>query len=254
MIRTATQPRGRGDRASRTVRRMRAAYLRGIELAGDAPDGEYPFDIPAVRALRDGIELAPVTVLVGDNGSGKSTLTEAIAVRAGFNAEGGSRHLRFETTATHSELHRHLTWRFARQPPYGWFLRAETFYGMATAGAHIERFGDFHSRSHGESFLDLLASRFAGAGLYVLDEPESALSFGGQLQLLRIIHDGVAAGSQFVVATHSPILMRAPGARIYVLDAGGIHQSAWEDLDVVSFWRRFLEAPERILDVVLGDD
>jgi predicted ATPase len=191
-------------------------YLRSIALVDTAPDHGYPYDLPAVRGLA--IDLAPVTVLVGDNGSGKSTIVEAIAVAAGFNAEGGSRNLRFETLATHSELRKYLRLTWKQRPHWGWFLRAETFYGMAS---HItldrdhgvaEMFPDLHSRSHGQSFLTLIEDRFSSPGIYIMDEPESALSFEGQLKLLRFMHDGVAAGAQFIVATHSPMLMRAEGS------------------------------------------
>lgn len=205
----------------------RPAFLRSVQLRHDAPAVEYPFDLPAVRDLD--LKLGPVTVLVGDNGSGKSTLIEAVAVAAGFNAEGGSANLRFETYATHSDLHRHLELRWRRRPRWGWFLRAETFYGMASqialdddpATGVAAMFPNLHDRSHGQSFLTLIESRFAGPGLYLMDEPESALSFQGQLQLLRLIHDGVAAGAQFILATHSPILMRAEGATIIQLDDAG---------------------------------
>src|SRR5439155_12118710 len=142
------------------------------------------------------IEFAPVTFLVGDNGTGKSTLIEALAVAAGFNPEGGSRNLRFGTYATHSGLFQHLELVWSRRPRWGWFLRAETFYGIAShiatdddprAGVRV-LFPDLHGESHGESFIDLALSRFQGAGLYVLDEPDSALSLQGQLTLLSVMH------------------------------------------------------------------
>lgn len=220
-----------------------------------------------MAALHDGpITFGDVTVLVGQNGSGKSTLIEAIAISAGLNAEGGSTNLRFTTMSTHSDLSEHLVMAWTRRPRWGWFLRAETFYGMATHIANdneLDAYGrptgaagmfpDLHGRSHGESFLGLIESRFGGQGFYVLDEPESALSFEGQLSLLRFMHDAVATGSQFVVATHSPVLMRMPGAVIYELD-DGITQRDYDDLTVVDLWRRFLNAPERILDNLLSDD
>jgi predicted ATPase len=237
-----------------------------MSLRSDAPEAGYPYDLPAVAALNgDPVVFGDVTVLVGQNGSGKSTLIEAIAVAAGLNAEGGSTNLQFTTMSTHSDLAQQLALRWTQRPRWGWFLRAETFYGMAT---HIvnddevdERgrpigiasmFPDLHARSHGESFLDLIESRFAGPGFYVMDEPESALSFQGQLGLLRFMHDGVVAGSQFVIATHSPLLMRMPGAVIYELD-GGVTRCDYDDLTVVDLWRRFLNAPERILATLLDD-
>jgi len=195
--------------------------------AGERADRGLAVRPSCVRGLD--LDLGTVTVLVGDNGSGKSTVIEAIAVAAGFNAEGGGRNLRFETFATHSGLHEHLQSRWKSRPRWGWFLRAETFYGMAShiatdTGPHgiASMFPDLHGRSHGQSFLTLIERRFATVGLYVMDEPESALSFHGQLQLLRAIHDGVVAGSQFIVATHSPMLMCAAGATLVEFSDAGI--------------------------------
>lgn len=237
------------------------AFLRSLSLRESAPEGAYPFDVPAVGEL-DELRLSPITVLVGENGSGKSTIVEAIAVAAGFNPEGGGRNLQFTTHSTHSELAEHLALRWATKPNWGWFLRAETFYGMAS---HIARdshpehgvaalFPDLHGRSHGESFLTLVESRFKGPGLYLLDEPESALSFQGQLQLLRVIHERARGGSQFIIATHSPILMGVPEAAIYELSDAGTRRQSYDDLPVVSLWRRFLTAPDLILDILLSDE
>ena len=235
-------------------------FLRSVRLRDDAPTTAYPFQLPAIEQLD--LTLGTVTVLVGDNGSGKSTLIEALAVAADFNPEGGSRNLRFETFATHSDLHAHLELRWRQRPRWGWFLRAETFYGMATrittdddpAGGLAGIFPGLHDRSHGQSFLSLIESRFTTAGLYLMDEPESALSFQGQLQLLRVIHDGVAAGAQFILATHSPILMRATAATIYELDDDGVRQLSYDDVTAVGLWRRFLDEPDRLLQILYRDD
>jgi predicted ATPase len=233
-------------------------YLLSAELSdGSGESDGYPFGLPAVRALPD-IEFAPVTVFVGDNGTGKSTLVEALAIAAGFNAEGGSRNLQFESYATHSALASSLRLRWSRRPRWGWFLRAETFYGMAT---HItldddvddrgrplgvaKLFPDLHHRSHGESFLTLIESRMRDDGLYLFDEPESALSFHGQLKLLGIMHDACAIGAQFVIATHSPMLMAYPGARIYEFDDDGAHAVLFDEVSLVGLWRTFLESPDR---------
>jgi predicted ATPase len=235
-------------------------FLRGVRLSEGAPRDGYPFEIPAVRDLAS-LPFGAVTCLVGDNGTGKSTLVEALAVAAGFNAEGGGRNLRFATHATHSDLHEHLETVWNERPRWGWFLRAETFYGLAS---HVARdsdpgtgvgvlFPDLHAESHGESFIDIALARFHSRGFYLLDEPESALSLVGQLRLLRIIHDSCSAGSQFVIATHSPLLMAFPGATILELDEHGAHQRDYEDVEIVGLWRRFLADPESFLRPLLAE-
>lgn len=236
-------------------------YLQSAHASVDAErQDDYPFSLPAVRALPE-IEFGQVTVFVGDNGTGKSTLVEALAVAAGFNAGGGSRNLQFETFATHSELASSLRLRWTRRPAWGWFLRAETFYGMAT---HIHRdndplwgvaalFPDLHHRSHGESFLTLIDSRMGVDGLYLLDEPESALSFHGQLKLLASMHDACADGAQYVIATHSPVLMAYPGAVIYEFDDDGVRRVDYDDVAVVGLWRSFLDEPNRFFHHLFDD-
>ncbi len=220
----------------------------------------YPYELPAVRALPH-INFDQVTILVGDNGAGKSTLIEGLAVAAGFNAEGGSKNLQFETHATHSSLGDHLRLKWNQRLGWGWFLRAETFYGMAS---HIheddgpwgvaEMFPDLHNRSHGESFLTLIESRMDDAGLFILDEPESALSYHGQLKLMIIMHVAMSYGAQFIIATHSPMLMAFPGATIYELDKSGATVRNWEELEAVILWRSFLESPERTFRHLFPDD
>ncbi|MFN0026881.1 MAG: AAA family ATPase [Acidimicrobiales bacterium] len=233
------------------------SYLRSAALKADTPTDRYPFVLPAVAALA-GITFGSFTVLVGDNGTGKSTLIEALAVAAGFNPEGGSRNLMFETHSTHSELADALVLSWTRRPRWGWFLRAETFYGMAS---HIQQdpylngtFPDLHNRSHGESFLALVKSRMVNDGLYLLDEPESALSFSGQLKLLYAMHVAGNEGAQFVLATHSPLLMAYPGAVIYELGDHGASQVSYDDIESVQLWRSFLDRPERFLQHLLADE
>jgi predicted ATPase len=218
-----------------------------MQLASSAPTGTFPYDVPAVANLGT-LSVGDVTIFVGDNGTGKSTLVEALAVAAGFNAEGGGRNLRFETMATHSDLRKHLTLSWNVRPTWGWFLRAETFYGMATHIATEDDdpdyklaalFPDLHGRSHGQSFLELIDAKFTSPGLYIMDEPESALSFNGQLKLLGTIRESVRAGSQFVIATHSPMLMSVPGAVIYELADRGPIRTAFEDVAAVKLWKQF---------------
>lgn len=206
----------------------------------------YPFNLPAVRHLET-LPLHPaVTFLVGENGSGKSTLLEALAVSAGFNAEGGSRNFNFSTRASHSDLHRHLRLtRSHKRPGTGFFLRAESFFNVAT---EIERLGvgdayggrSLHEQSHGEAFLALLKNRFGPHGLYFLDEPEAALSPSRQLAALVRIHDLVGEGSQFIIATHSPILMAYPDALILSVGEHGLAPIRYEDTEHYSLTRRFL--------------
>ncbi len=224
----------------------------GDEQDDDSSGSGYPLDLAVVQTVAQ-LQFGAVTVLAGDNGSGKSTLIEAIAVAAGFNAEGGSRNLLFKTNDTHSRLHEQLVLEWRSKPRWGWFLRAETFYGMAT---HIEQdddpyagvaaiFPDLHNRSHGESFLELARSRFTGRGLYMLDEPESALSIQGLMALLAIMDDSLKAGSQFIISTHSPLLMAYPSAALYQLDAAdGVERCDFDDLVSTSLWRRFFDDPQ----------
>jgi predicted ATPase len=229
-------------------------YLRGIRLLRDQVPSfdKYPFSIPAVRQL-DELDLgANVTFLIGDNGAGKSTLIEAIAVVAGFNAEGGSRNFNFASRRSESELHKFVRpIRGVKRPRDGFFLRAESMFNVAT---EIERLGvghsyggvSLHEQSHGESFLALARHRFNGYGLYILDEPEAALSPQRQLSLLTIMHELVEEDrSQFIIATHSPILMAYPAAIIYRLGADGIRRVKYEETEHYTITRDFLNAPDR---------
>lgn len=238
-------------------------FLQRMTLRRDTVDSfdRYPFCLPAVRSL-DQLDFHPkVTFFVGENGSGKSTLLEAIAVSLGFNAEGGSKNFNFGTRRSHSELHEHL--RIAKgfkRPRTGFFLRAESFFNVATEiesldaepglGAPvINSYGgrSLHEQSHGESFLTLLTERFGGQGLYILDEPEAALSPPRQLAVLSRIHDLVQDGSQFVIATHSPLLMAYPEACIYQCGADGVAPVAYEDTEHFRVTRDFLMNPQRML-------
>jgi predicted ATPase len=226
---------------------------------------KYPFHLPAVRAL-ESLDLHPkVTFLVGENGSGKSTLLEAIAVSLGFNAEGGTKNFRFDTRVSHSVLNEYL--RIAKgfkRPKTGFFLRAESFFNVATeienldaepaSGPRIISFygsRSLHEQSHGESFLSLLTHRFGPDGLYILDEPEAALSPQRQLAVLSRMHDLVAEGSQFLIATHSPILIAYPDAWIYACTDAGLERIAYRDTEHYRVMSDFLQNPERMLRVLL---
>ncbi len=226
----------------------------------------YPFSLPAVRHLMS-MQLHPAaTFFVGENGSGKSTLLEAIAVACGFNAEGGSRNFSFETRSSHSDLHRFLDVSKPRpRPRDGFFLRAESFFNVATEIERLDSeeaetghigpaYGDrpLHEQSHGESFLALLLNRFHGNGLYLLDEPEAALSPSRQLSVLTRLHDLVQQRSQFIIATHSPILMAYPNAFIYSFSSAGIERVDYHDTEHYRITRDFLTHPERMLSVLLA--
>jgi predicted ATPase len=239
------------------------AFVRSVVLKRDEIDdfGVYPFSIPAVRQL-DELKLDPhVTLFAGENGSGKSTLVEAIAVAAGFNAEGGSRHMTVSTRASHSELHKHLRLvRGKRRPKTGYFLRAESFFNVATyietldpPIQHVYGGVPLHERSHGESFIALVTHRFGPNGLYVLDEPEAALSLRGNLALMRRMRDLIAEGSQFIVSTHSPILLGYPSAKIYVLSDDGIAETAYEKTEIVELTRAFLAGRDQFLRHLFED-
>ncbi|MGT2507134.1 AAA family ATPase [Cupriavidus basilensis] len=245
-------------------------FISRVSLRRDIVNSfeRYPFCLPAVRAL-DAMEMHPkVTFLVGENGSGKSTLMEAIAVAMGYNAEGGTRNFSFGTRRSHSVLHEYL--RIARgfkRPRDGFFLRAESFFNVATEIERLDEepgFGppvinayggrSLHEQSHGESFLALMMHRFGGNGLYLLDEPEAALSPQRQLAVLSRIHDLVEDGSQFIIATHSPILMAYPNAWIYTCSPDGVARIDYQDTEHFRVTRDFLASPERMLRVLLDGE
>ncbi|NKQ59384.1 AAA family ATPase [Amycolatopsis sp. K13G38] len=245
-------------------------FIQGVRLDPAADTGRYPFTLPAVAHLArsGGLRLgAGVTFLVGENGTGKSTLVEAIAVAAGFNPEGGSQNFRFATRATESSLGDALilTWGTAK-PRTGFFLRAESYYNVATEIERLNRepgppllpsYGGIspHERSHGESFMDLVTHRFGPQGLYLLDEPEAALSVRGCMAVLARLAELAEQGCQIVVATHSPILLALPGATIYeIAENGEISPVPYDDALPVRLTRDFLTTPQRYLRHLLTDE
>jgi len=226
----------------------------------------YPFSLNAVKHL----EILPfhrsVTYIIGENGSGKSTLLEALAVAWGFNAEGGSKNFKFNTKASHSHLYDYVQLsRGYKKPKNGYFLRAESFYNVATeiealdeepGGARIiDSYGgiSLHAQSHGESFTALLMNRFSGNGFYILDEPEAALSPMRQMSALVRIHQLAQAGAQFIISTHSPILMAYPDAWIYRLDENCINRVSYEETEHFQVTRDFLNNHQMMLSVLLND-
>jgi predicted ATPase len=242
-------------------------YVREIKLRRERVPSfdQYPFALPVARNLH-ALPLHPaVTFIVGENGSGKSTLLEAMAVAWGFNPEGGTKNFRFQTRGSHSHLHQYLTLiKGTRRPTDGFFLRAESFFNLATdiesmdaepapAPPIINSYGgrSLHEQSHGESFFSLMMNRFGGHGFYVLDEPEAALSPSRQLAMIARMHELVRSNSQFVIATHSPILMAYPDAWLYQISSDGLMRIDFRQTEHYIVAKRFLNDPEAQLDRLL---
>ncbi|MBO9609863.1 MAG: AAA family ATPase [Paenibacillaceae bacterium] len=228
---------------------------------------EYPFHLPAVQHL-DKLNFHPkVTYIAGENGMGKSTLMEAIAVAWGFNPEGGTVNFSFSTQSTHSGLYEYIRLiRSPYRPRDGFFFRAESYYNVATNIDDMDREGGFgapirnsyggkslHEQSHGESFFAAFAHRFGGRGLYILDEPEAALSPFRQMAMLARIHELVGQQSQFIIATHSPIVMAYPDATIYYLTPDGIEMRTLEETDHYIVMKRFLGDKDGMLRQLFGE-
>ncbi|MDP4161227.1 MAG: AAA family ATPase [Bacillota bacterium] len=241
-------------------------YIRYIELdRSKVPSfSRYPFNLPAVKNL-DKLLLHPkVTFIVGENGSGKSTILESIAVAYGFNAEGGTKNFSFSFKATHSELNNYVkVVKGIKKPRTGFFLRAESFYNFASniddldsemsfGPPLIDSYGgrSLHEQSHGESFFAVFLNRFSGEGLYILDEPEAALSPSRQMSMLTRIHELVRKGSQFIIATHSPVIMAYPDAMIYQIN-DEIEQVSYEETEHYQVMRTFLNNTQKMLNLLL---
>ena len=229
-----------------------------VQLLGPVPR-DYPYSVPAIRYLKELRFDSPVTFFVGENGSGKSTLLEGIAVAFGLNPEGGTKHERFTTQSTHSDLFRALILTKSRDAPTdSYFLRAESFYNVASAidPRDVDQYGgrSLHAQSHGESFLSLVLQRLRGNGLYLFDEPEAALSPARQLALLAAMQRLVKRNSQFIIATHSPILLGYPGATIYLFAETALKRIPYLETEHYQVTKAFLDRPERMLKELFGDD
>ncbi|KOF08963.1 ATPase AAA [Planococcus glaciei] len=242
-------------------------FLKRISLMREqVPDfSQYPFDIPSIASF-DQLNLAsPVTFFVGENGSGKSTLLEAIADKCGFNTAGGGRNNTYETHAAESELGDYVRLSWMPKVSNGFFMRAESFYHFASHIDELQRDGNdayrsyggrsLHAQSHGESFLSLFMNRFNGQAIYLLDEPEAALSPQRQLTFLRIMHElAEEEECQFIIATHSPILLGYPGAQILSFDGGAIEEIGYEETDHFKITKYFLDHREKFLKELLEEE
>lgn len=244
-------------------------YLLEVRLKRDKVPSfdEYPFALPAVRNLHSLVPHPAVTFLVGENGSGKSTLLEAIAVICGFNPEGGTKNFNFATRESHSPLHKYLIpVRGPGKPKDGFFLRAESLYNVATEIDRLDSapaFGppikdsyggaSLHDQSHGEAFFSIFMERFGGQGLYLLDEPEAALSPTRQMSLIARMHELVRDGSQFIIATHSPILMAYPEADILQMTPDGLQTVNYTDTEHYRVTRDFLMNHEKMLRILMEE-
>lgn len=237
-------------------------YLQTVSIRPDVDIDiqSYPYNIPCIRELGH-VELHPdVTFFVGENGAGKSTLLEGIALALGYSPEGGTKNFRLSSAESESQLHEVLRLaRSFRKPKDGYFLRAESFYNVATfmdEVGYLDGYGgkSLHARSHGEAFMALLTHKFRGKGLYLLDEPEAALSPNRQLAALSAIHQLVHDESQFIIATHSPILLSYPNAKILQFDGSGIAEIRYEDTEHYAVTRDFLNNYPRRLEQLFADD
>ncbi|MFC7686557.1 AAA family ATPase [Ureibacillus sp. GCM10028918] len=237
-------------------------FLKRIELQRDLIPtyNEYPFSIPTIKTL-DQLEIQnQVTFFVGENGSGKSTLLEAIAEKCGFNTAGGGRNNFYDVHRSESALGEFIRLSWWPKVTNGFFLRAESFYNFASHLDEVAAFNAYggrslHEQSHGESFMSLFSNRFNGNAIYLLDEPEAALSPQRQLAFLRILYDLVQEGeSQFIIATHSPILLGYPNATIFNFDEDSIDEIKYEETSHYQITRYFLENRERFINEIFDDE
>ncbi|MBX2847283.1 MAG: AAA family ATPase [Acidiferrobacterales bacterium] len=238
-------------------------YLLSVELLRDKVTSfdQYPFCLDIVRNLEK-IEFHPkVTFIIGENGSGKSTLLEAIATAYGFNPEGGTKNFNFSTRPSHSLLYKYL--RAAKsynRAKDGFFLRAESFYNVASNIDQLDEEPSFgppikdsyggkslHQQSHGESFFSLMIHRFSGSGLYILDEPEAALSPTRQMAMITRLHQLIGKKSQFIIATHSPIILAYPNAKIYEINSGTLNTREYEETEHFRITKSFINSYEKFV-------
>lgn len=241
-------------------------YLRSVELKKEkiGSFSRYPFSLPAIKSLSKLHFHPKVTFIVGENGSGKSTILEAIAIAYGFNPEGGSINFDFSSKDTHSQLHEYIKLiKGIKKPKDTFFLRAESFYNFATNVDELDKivpglFSSYggtslHNKSHGESFFAVFMNRFLGSGLYILDEPEAALSPARQMSMLSRMHQLTSNNSQFIIATHSPIIMAYPDAKIYEIK-DDIREVSYEETDNYQIMKHFINNTDNMLHILLKDN
>ena len=242
---------------------MNRLYIKEFRINPNDDSDSYVFNLPIVHALQRMGTFQfnkQVTFFIGENGSGKSTLMEALAVSAGMNAEGGSRNFTFSTKATESELHHYLSIAKSAHEEDSFFLRAESFYNVASnildLQLNLDYYGgkSLHNQSHGESFFALIQNRFRGNGLYILDEPEAALSPMRQMSLLIEIDHLVKQNSQIIIATHSPIIMSYPNAEIYEITDDHITLTKYENTAHYQTTKQFLDNPQKMLRLLLDSE
>ncbi|MDD5639492.1 MAG: AAA family ATPase [Candidatus Pacebacteria bacterium] len=229
-------------------------YIISVELLKEKikDNKSYPFSLPVVSHFKK-IEFDKfITFLVGENGTGKSTLLEAIAVQYGFNGEGGSKNFNFKTRQTHSILSEFIRiTKGIKKPKDNYFLRAESFYNVASNidDIGVTGYGEksLHEQSHGESFFSLFLNRLRGEGIYLFDEPEAALSPQRQLALIARINELIKKDSQFIIATHSPILLSYPKAKIIQITEQGFENVSYKETECYDFYKTFINNPENIL-------
>lgn len=244
----------------------RNQFLRSIELKRNNIESfsRYPYCVPVIKNLTS-LEFHPkVTFIVGENGTGKSTILEAIATAYGFNPEGGTLNFNFTSMDTHSELYNNIKLiKGVKKPESGFFLRAESFYNLATNIDELDRvvpglissYGgkSLHNQSHGESFFSVFMNRFGGKGLYILDEPEAALSPARQMAMISRIHKLVKEKSQFIIATHSPIIMAYPYSIIYEIK-DNIEVREYEDTEHYQLMKSFINNTDKMIDILISDE
>lgn len=235
-------------------------FLKSFSLNIPKDEMSYIRDIPVIKSLNNNEWFdfkKPVTFFVGENGSGKSTLLESLAILVGLNAEGGSRNFNFSTKHTESNLHKYIHIARTGYEKDSFFLRAESLYNVATniedLNLNLEFYGgrSLHEQSHGESFMSLIENRFKGEGLYILDEPEAALSPIRQMSLLVSINELVEKNSQFIIATHSPIILAYPNAEIYEITEENIKLTNYKDTAIYRTVKQFIDSPEHMVDLLL---